>query len=142
MKSNSGKRLYKVRAVHEDSVEVVPYSETDCSGCAGSCSSCTISLTALTPKHFELKPGMTVRSNISTPLQSALNISALLVPILCAVLGFLFSEKIASLINASATETFKAVVVLVFLFVPSCIIFLFTRHRSELVQLQITKIEN
>lgn len=138
----SSKNLYKVRAVHEDFVEVVPYSETECAGCSSSCATCGISLTALNPKCLELKPGMTVHSNISTPLQSFLNIAALAVPMIFAVAGFFLSKPIADFFNATLTETFKAVTVLVFLFVPSIIIFAFTRHKSELVQLQITGIEN
>lgn len=135
------RKIYKVSKVNETNVDIIPYDENACSTCSGTCSAgCRVVLQAKNPKGFELKPGMTVKANISTAFQSFCNVMALVIPILCAVAGFFAAPRLAVLFNAELTEAFKAVTVLAFLFVPALVIFLVTRKRSELIELQITGI--
>jgi len=137
------RKLYKVSRVNEKNVDIIPYDESSCSTCSGSCSAgCRVVLQARNPKHLELKPGMTVKANVSTGFQAFCNIIALLVPVLCAAAGFFLAPHIASVFNAELTESFKAFCVLIFLFVPAAVIFAFTRKRSELIELQITSVIN
>lgn len=134
------RKIFKVSKVTENNVDIIPYDENACSTCSGSCSSCRVVLQAKNPKGFELKPGMTVKANVSTAFQSFCNFLALVVPILCAVAGFFAASPLAALFNVEKTEAFTAGIVLAFLFVPALVIFTITRKRSELIELQITEI--
>lgn len=134
------RKIFKVSKVTENNVDIIPYDENACSTCSGSCSSCRVVLQAKNPKGFELKPGMTVKANVSTAFQSFCNVLALVVPILCAVAGFFAASPLAALFNVEKTEAFTAGIVLAFLFVPALVIFTITRKRSELIELQITEI--
>ncbi|MCQ2597707.1 MAG: SoxR reducing system RseC family protein [Treponema sp.] len=134
------RKIFKVSKVTENNVDIIPYDENACSTCSGSCSSCRVVLQAKNPKGFELKPGMTVKANVSTAFQSFCNVLALVVPILCAVAGFFAASPLAALFNVEKTEAFTAGIVLAFLFVPALVIFIITRKRSELIELQITEI--
>ncbi|MCQ2573373.1 MAG: SoxR reducing system RseC family protein [Treponema sp.] len=134
------KKIYKVSRVNETNVDIIPYDENACATCSGSCSGCHVVLQAKNPKGFELKPGMTVKANVSTGFQSFCNVIALVLPIMFAVAGFFLAPSLANLFHAELTETFKAFTVILFLFVPALVIFLLTRKRSELVELQITSL--
>lgn len=134
------RKIYKVSRVNENNVDIIPYDESACSTCSGSCSGCHVVLQARNPKKLELKPGMTVKANVSTGFQAFCNVIALLVPVLFAVVGFFLAPALASVFHAELTESFKAFCVLAFLFVPAAVIFVLTRKRSDLVELQITAI--
>lgn len=134
------RKVYKVSKVNENNVDIIPYDESACSTCSGTCSGCHVVLQAKNPKGLDLKPGMTVKANVSTAFQSFCNVLALVVPILCAVAGFFAAPHLAVFFKAELTEAFKAGIVLAFLFVPALIIFVLTRKRSELIELQITGI--
>ncbi len=134
------RKIYKVSRVNENNVDIIPFDESACSTCSGSCSGCNVVIQAKNPKGLELKTGMKVKANVSTAFQSFCNVIALVVPIVFAVFGFFAAPVLAGFFNAELTESFKAFCVLAFLFVPALLIFLFTRKRSELVELQITGI--
>ena len=134
------KKVYKVSRVNAENVDIIPFDESACSTCQGSCSGCRVVIQAKNPKGFDLKPGMTVKANVSTAFQAFCNLIALIIPILCAVAGFFLSPYVAGLFHLEATESFKAFCVLLFLFVPAAVIFILTRKRSELVELQITSV--
>lgn len=135
------RRVYKVRKVLEDCIEIVPFDESQCAGCQGSCSEChEIILTATNPKKLELKPGMKVRTNISTPLQKITNALALLVPVAGAVAGFFVSSPFAEFLKKENTESFKSSCVLIGLAIPALIIFIATRKKSSVINLQISQI--
>lgn len=136
------KKLYKVSRVVEDKVEIIPYDKSACSNCSSSCSGCRVVLTARNPKKLELKTGMTVTASVLTAFQGFCNVIALFIPVLSAIGGFFLSSPIATLFKTENTESFKALCVLVFLFVPGLIIFLLTRKRSGLIELQVTGIED
>lgn len=134
------RKIYKVSRINENNVDIIPYDESACSTCSGSCSGCRVVLQARNPKNLELKPGMTVKASVSTAFQAFCNVIALIIPVLFAVAGFFLSPCLASVFHAELTESFKAFCVLAFLFVPAAVIFVLTRKRSDLVELQITAI--
>lgn len=134
------RKMYKVSRVNGNKVDIIPYDESSCSTCSGSCSGCRVVIQAGNPKGFDLQPGMTVQANVYTSFQAFCNVIALLIPLVCAIAGFFLSPVLASILSLEATESFKAFCVLFFLFIPSLVIFLLTRKRSELIELQITGI--
>ncbi len=132
------RKIYKVSSVKGNDVEIIPYDEGACQTCSGSCSGCRVVLQAKNPKGLELKTGMVVKANVSTGFQAFCNLLALIVPVLCAVAGFFCAPFIADLFKTELTESLKAGTVLFFLFIPALFIFIHTRKRSDLVELQIT----
>ena len=134
------RKIYKVSHVNETNVDIIPFDVDACSTCKGSCAGCHVVIQAKNPKGLKLEPGMTVKANVSTAFQSFCNVVALVVPIFLAATGFFLAPSLARFFNMSLTESFKGTCVLIFLFIPAIIIFLFTRKRSDLVELQITGI--
>lgn len=118
---------------------LIPFDKDGCAGCGGSCSGCRVVITAKNKKNLPIKVGCLVSLNYSTSFQKIFNVATLVVPIICAILCFVFTEPLSQLFNLPLTENFKSVATLMGFVIPAILLFVCTKCTKTLTELQITE---
>ena len=118
---------------------LIPFDKDGCAGCGGSCSVCRVVITAKNKKNLPIKVGCLVSLNYSTFFQKIFNVATLVVPIICAILCFVFTKPLSQLFNLPLTENFKSVATLMGFVIPAILLFVCTKCTKTLTELQITE---
>lgn len=118
---------------------LIPFDKDGCAGCGGSCSGCRVVITAKNKKNLPIKVGCLVSLNYSTFFQKVFNVATLVVPIICAILCFVFTKPLSQLFNLTLTENFKSVATLMGFVIPAILLFVCTKCTKTLTELQITE---
>lgn len=126
--------------VGEEEVTVLPLISDACSSCSQECSKRGSSYCVSNPRRLDVKKGSIVGITAPAKVQAAQGIVSLLFPFICAVLGYFLSAPLSSFFSIDLTEGFKAICVLVFLFLSSLLVFTLARFlplpgKLEIVQL-------
>ena len=129
-----------VVSVNEEDVSVVPMIKGDCASCASGCEKRGSPYSVQNPRKLPVTAGNVVIVGAGATAQAIQGIISLLVPFLVSVLAYVFSPIIAPVFGLSATEGFKAVSVLVGLFISALAVFLITRKvplpgKSEILEI-------
>ena len=122
------------------SVTVLPVIKDACISCSRtSCAKAGTPFTVMNTRSLDVKPGMTVRIAAKKSSQAVQALTALLLPVACAVGGWFAANALAATMNISSGEWLQAIGVLLGIFVPSGIIFLISR-RVKSAHGEITEI--
>lgn len=95
---------------------------------------------AKNPKNFSLKENDYVKVDCSNAAKIILGILALFFPLLCAVLGFFLSSKIAFLFNLFLSESVKFIISFLFFLVSASMIFILSKKQFHFTKPQIIQI--
>lgn len=118
---------------------LIPFDKDGCAGCGGSCSGCRVVITAKNKKNLPIRVGCLVSLNYATSFQKVFNVCTLVLPIVCAILCFVFTKPLAQLFHLPLTENFKSVATLLGFFIPAILLFVCTKYAKSLTELQITQ---
>lgn len=129
-----------VVSVNEKDVSVVPMIKGDCASCESGCEKRGSPYSVDNPRKLPVSAGSVVLIGAGRNAQAVQGIVALLIPFLCSVLAFVFSTPLAGLFGMKATEGFKAVSVLIALFLSTLAVYLITRKvplpgKSEILEI-------
>ncbi|MBQ0052543.1 MAG: SoxR reducing system RseC family protein [Treponema sp.] len=130
-----------VKKIEGQLVEVVPLVSDACISCTtNDCAKQGKPFSVLNKRNLPIAENSIVKIGVSRLSQCLQGISALLLPILSAIVGFLFSPVLAQRFGFEFSEGFQALTVLVFLFVPSLIVFIINRSNIHISLPEITKV--
>lgn len=113
--------------IEESKITATELAKTDCLTCTAGCAKMGHQITVTNPKGLEIKEGSLVSLVSSKKAQAVQGIISLLLPVLCAFAGYFFSPVLASAFGKTISEDFRAVFVLLFLFLSSAAVFVVTR---------------
>ena len=113
--------------VRDNDISVLPLLNDACSSCTQACNKRGEAYSVNNPRHLDVKKGSIVGITAQASVQAVQGIFSLLFPFLCAIAGYFCASPIASLLSLKVTEAFKAVCVLIFLFLSSAIVFVCAR---------------
>lgn len=102
-------------------------AKDECASCTSACNKKINTIEVLNPKKFNLKIGDAVILTNNKKTQALQGLFSLFIPFLSAFIGYFLSDSIFSLFKIQGTEALKALIVLIFLFITSSIIFIITR---------------
>lgn len=119
-----------VKKVEGKLVQVVPLFSDACVVCASTdCAGHGKTFNVLNKQNFKLNENSIVRIGVPKLSQYIQGISALLIPILCAVSGYILAPALAQRFSLNFSDFFQAICVLVF-FLAACLCVLIISRSS------------
>ncbi len=91
-------------------------------------------------RNFPVEKGNVIRIGLPRYKRGIHAISSLLLPVICAILSFLFSAEIAKKIGLENTEVFKAACVMLSLIASAGLIFIISRSSLHFSKPEILQV--
>ena len=126
------KEIRKNESTGEDEIMVLPMIVNACATCRTGCAKQGKMFRVLNKTNLNLKPGTIVRIGHSKPMLAINGFFAFIGPIISAIIGFIFSDEVASLIFQKDFvqlhfEEIRATTTIAFLILTSAILFAISR---------------
>ncbi len=119
-----------VKKIEGQLVQVAPLISDACISCNTSdCAKQGKTFSVINKKNFELKENSVVKIGVSKKSQYIQGLTALLIPILCAVIGYIFAPALSQRTGFVFSEGFQAFTVLAF-FLAACLAVLIISRSS------------
>lgn len=126
--------------ISEKDIQVIPLITDACINCEKSgCAKQGKPFSVSNPKKLEIKKGDIVKLKANPTSQTLQGFSALILPILGAILGFFVGEQLGIKLEAKTTETFQAVGVLLGLVITSILVFISSKTLLKLRKTEIVE---
>ncbi|MGN0729325.1 SoxR reducing system RseC family protein [Treponema sp.] len=116
-----------VVSVENEKILVSRLEKDKCSTCSAGCAKNGRAFEVLNPNGIKVEAGSIVIIGANKKIMALQGIVSLLIPFLCAFLGYFLASPIAEAFNRTVSEDGRAVFVLLFLFLSSAAVFIFTR---------------
>lgn len=130
-----------VKKIQGQLVQVVPLISDSCINCTSSdCSKLGKAFNVINKNNFELKEKSIVKIGVSKISQCIQGILSLLIPIISAVIGYIFSPALAQRLDFNCTEGFQALTVLIFFAFPCIAVFVISRSSLHITLPEITQV--
>ncbi len=126
--------------ITENDIQVVPLITDACINCEKSgCAKQGKPFSVSNPKKLEIKKGDIVKLKANSTSQTLQGFSALIIPILGAILGFFVGGFLSNKFSWNNTEMFQAVGVLVGLIITSILVFICSKTLLKLRKTEIVE---
>ena len=135
--------MYKkgiVVKVEGNQVTVLPFVKDACASCSQNCKERGESYTVANPQNLKVEKGTVVGITAEKKMEALQGLISLLLPFLCAVLGFMLSPAVAKVFSLPLSEGTKALCTLSFLLISSALVLLITRKVPLPGQNQIVEV--
>lgn len=129
-----------VTAVKGKHIEAVALLSDVCVHCPHDCGRIGRPFPVENRLQLPIEEGSLVRVYHSPLVRGISGITALFGPIICAILSYLFSARIAAFFGVTATESFQALLVLLAILIPGAIIFVVNRSNLHVFAPIITQV--
>ena len=130
-----------VKKIEGQLVQVVPMISDACISCDSSdCSKQGKTFSVINKQNFDLKENSVVKIGVSKISQCLQGIAALLIPILCAVFGYIFAPALSQRLGIDFSEGFQAISVLAFFLAACLVVFVISRSSIHITLPEITQV--
>lgn len=117
-----------VVSVENDAILAARIQKEECASCSAGCGAKKSCFEVANPRNLAVKKGEAVLIGASKKMQALQGTVSLLLPVACAVAGYLLAAPLMALLGKTVTSDAKAVFVLLFLFLSSLAVFIVTRR--------------
>ncbi len=114
-------------SLDDSKITAMHFEKEECATCTTGCAKTRTTFEISNPKDFPLKKGSVVLIQASRKIQAVQGLCSLFIPFLCSILGYAISPALMEKFGVHISNDFRAVFVLLFLFVSSAIVFIVTR---------------
>ena len=111
-----------------------------CLHCTTGCIQRGKEFTVSNKRHFPVEEGNIIRIGLPRYKRGLHAFSSLILPVICAIFGYIFSAEIAKKIGLENTEAFKAVCVMISLVVSSGLVFVISRSSLHFSKPEILQV--
>jgi len=130
-----------VKKIEGQLVQVAPLISDACISCGSSdCEKQGKTFSVINKQNFDLKENSVVKIGVSKASQCLQGIAALLIPILCAIFGYIFAPALSQRLGIIFSERFQAVTVLAFFLAACLAVFAISRSSIHITLPEITQV--
>lgn len=130
-----------VKKIEGQLVQVVPMISDACVNCGSSdCEKQGKTFSVINKQNFDLKENSVVKIGVSKASQCIQGITSLLIPILCAVIGYIFAPALSQRFGIAFSEGFQAVATLAFFLTACLAVFAISRSSIHITLPEITQV--
>lgn len=134
------RRVMIIAVQDKECATVLPVISDECAKCASGCSRQGSPFTVRNPQNFTVRKGSIVAISTPKERQALEGLLSLVVPFICAILGYFAGAPIASALRLPSGDGARAVGVLLFLAASSALVLFVTRKIPEFSKPEITEI--